>query len=258
MPLVPGSGAEGTPTTSSKSAAAAASAESRTIRRSASSATGKRPGDSAQNGKAMNATKPLVIIPAAGSQSRWGDIPDVNKLLLPVHGEALLKRTQRQISERGLSYAIQADKDAATALPDTGIGHSVSLWQPDRRLLILFGDVAWSDEALNRVVAEAGDETKWFGRLAGGKHNRNREMFGLSLHPKDQERFRQAMIEFSKLRPPGLNCGGWQVYRMMQGWSWDKDITNDNLVIIDDETDDFDNPQQFRQWRALFETHSVK
>jgi hypothetical protein len=122
--------------------------------------------------------------------------------------------------------------------------------------LILFGDVAWSYEALDRVIAEDGDETKWFGRLAGGKYGRNRELFGLSLHPKDQDDFMRKMREFAKLRPAGVNCGGWQVYRMMQGWSWDKDITNENLVIIDDETDDFDNPEQFRQWRQLFENRN--
>jgi hypothetical protein len=197
--------------------------------------------------------KPFIIIPAAGSQTRWGAIPNVDKLLLPVHGEALIRRTIRQISERGLSYAIQDNKDAATALPDTGIGHSISLWKPGRRLLILFGDVAWSDEALDRVIAESGDETKWFGRLAGGKYGRNREMFGLSLHPDDQDDFMRKMREFAKLPPPGVNCGGWQVYRMMQGWSWDRDVTNENLVLIDDETDDFDNPEQFKQWRQLFE-----
>lgn len=196
---------------------------------------------------------PFVILPAAGSQSRWGAYPDVNKLLLPVHGEPLLLRTRSQLFRRGVSYCLIEKNEASSPLPGTGLGNSVPHWKCDRRNTVLFADVAWSDAALDRVLECEAGGVFWFGRAEENRHGRNREIFGLSFDPAAQDMLLHAIRVWAAMRLEGNEAGGWPVYQILSGRRPDSNIVKENFMEIDDETSDFDTPGDYRQWRKLFE-----
>lgn len=202
-------------------------------------------------------TQPLhIIIPAAGRQSRWGKgtLSQVNKLVIPIRGEPLLLRTHRQLDERDHLPTVLRSPEAPTALAGTGIGHSVAAWKPGHRTAVLFGDVVWSDAALDLVLACQAAPVTWFGRSGPGKHGRrHREIFGLSFSASQQAPFRATIKAFAAMRPKGMTCGGWPLYALMQGRAWNDYIVDENFVEIDDETSDFDRPEDWLFWRKLFE-----
>lgn len=210
-------------------------------------------------------TNPRIVIPAAGAQSRWGNGGDntlavANKLLVSVHGEPLLKRTGRQLKERAQTDVIViCDPNDPTELPGTGLGHSVTAWANDgKRTTVLFGDVCWSDAGLDLILACDAAAVTFFGRSGPGRYlRRHREIFGLSFPASQQAVLLNALRHFAGIRPAGMTCGGWPIYAILQGRPWNDYSVSKNFVEIDDETSDFDRPEDWIYWRRLFEKKTI-
>lgn len=211
-----------------------------------------------------------IIILCAGEATRWKDYLGTKKHLIEINGETLLKRTTRLLNERGMNdisvitkeyderydteysnqevvkidYEKNADADKFLS--------SKHLWNKGGRTVILYGDVYFTEEAINTILKF--DKKHWtlFARekasqITGTKWG---ECFAISFYPEYADVFESKLREIAELKKQGRirRCGGWEVYRAMVGLNLNKHKVTKNFVEINDFTEDFDFPSDFDSW----------
>jgi hypothetical protein len=208
------------------------------------------------------------IITADGQQTRWNNHLGVSKHMAVVRGEPIIHRTIRLLQDRGESDIILLAHNPDYAyggvqittptwesiLHHTGIGISAHCWHPEHRTIILFGDVYFTNQAMDTILdRDPGKAVLWFGRshsLNVGSHWK--ELFGLSFNPITHVYFYRHIrhVREVRFRLNRGNEGGWLLYRSMQGLNIEGStpVTTTNFVEIDDETTDFDSPADYDEF----------
>lgn len=210
--------------------------------------------------------QPVTIIMAAGDGVRWRDHLGVPKHLVSIDGETLVHRTARQANDRGWRVdVVGLDKRYPTPhsklhlLPDaarwpTGTDadkflSSRYLWSPDGRSIVLYGDVFFTDEAMNLIANFAVRDWTLFCRFGPNKLTGHKagECFAQSFWPEQQTRHLKLLKRGGDLVRRGKlpRYGGWEHYRLMVGLDPKQHVENGQFVEIDDWTDDFDTRGQF-------------
>lgn len=213
-----------------------------------------------------------IIITAAGQQTRWNRHLGVSKHMALVRGEPIIHRTIRLLHDRQQTDIILIAYDEAfgfdgvtvtppswsSTLPNTGIGISSRWWSGDSRTVILFGDVFFTEPALDTILAARPQTVLWFGRshpLKSGSHWK--ELFALSFMPFAHIFFHTHIryVRHMRERLGRSNEGGWLLYRSMQGLDLSTDMprVTTNFVEIDDETTDFDSPADYDEFMATYQ-----
>jgi len=213
---------------------------------------------------------PRFIITAAGQQTRWNNHLGVSKHMAVVRGEPIIHRTIRLLQDRGQSDIVLLAHNPEysysgvtitvptwkSILHNTGIGISAHCWSQENRTVILFGDVYFTEQAMDTILrADPDREVLWFGRshsLQVGSHWK--ELFGLSFNPITHVYFYKHIrfVRDMRFRLNRQNEGGWLVYRSMQGLDIDGcyPVTTTNFVEINDDTTDFDSPADYDEFIA--------
>jgi choline kinase len=188
-----------------------------------------------------------------------------HKALSMVNGEKLIERTIRLLLEQGMYenvYISSNDdrfkeygkvlKHKNTYKFENGksIGYWIDAYYPTNEPVIyLHGDVYYTREAINKILNY---ETK-VNIMIGNKwalndnHDKVGEPFGWII--VDQEKFRNAINECKKLQDEGKIERGyaisWELYEVLNGYDInDFIIDKKTYLVIDDETDDIDYPEQ--------------
>lgn len=219
-----------------------------------------------------------AVIIAAGSGTRWADHLGVPKHLAPVCGEPVIHRTQRQLAERGVTdvrvvatdprYATTGKLEQPRGFEDARGGvkkflDSSHLWNPAGRTLVIYGDVCFTDAAMDTIVGYDGGDWRLFCRFGESSYNPARwgECFAQSFHPESIEEHMAALERVRSLAASGYlkRAGGWEHYRAMCGLT-DAEIAarpagtpHGRAIVIDDATDDVDKPSDYE---ALVEAFS--
>ncbi|GAG00873.1 unnamed protein product, partial [marine sediment metagenome] len=105
------------------------------------------------------------LIMAGGSEQRWGQYLGVHKHLLPINGERLLDRTVRQLLAHGAHQITVVAKYPEYDVPGTqrvfpvdldsgGAIASRDFWSETARTTVLFGDVFFTEDAIDRICAK--------------------------------------------------------------------------------------------------------
>lgn len=218
--------------------------------------------------------EPRAIIIAAGDGTRWGDHLGGPKHLAPLCGERLLHRTVRLASRyTGDIRIVVADPDderyhvpGATVEPaklnpanrdaDKFLS-SRHLWAGDRRTVILYGDVWFSDDAMQSIFSLRPYADGWHAYLrftesaiTGTPWGEN---FAHVIDPVAHDRYEANLHRLVELQRSGKlpRSGGWEQYRAMCGVGDDKLTAHrdyGNATVIDDWTDDFDFPSDWDTW----------
>ena len=221
-----------------------------------------------------------ALIYANGAGKRWADNwpDDQPKQLVEVEGEKILHRTVRQLKERGVENVVVVSKyealdvdgaerwapgEDAEFLVDT-VKLSAPLWEG--RMLCLFGDVFFTDKAMDTIVGCEG--MQWFGRdfISHLTHG-SAEIFGWTMDPEQFELMEKAVdfaikdardtwdewiesIEKKNVRPFPFEPGAiFQPYLHLLGRGPQTPCLHSPLFkIISDWTDDFDTPNRFTAW----------
>ena len=217
-------------------------------------------------------TNTQFVIMAGGKEQRWGQYLGVHKHLLQVHGERLLDRTVRLLLERGARQIKIVARHPEYDLPgcelvfppdleNGGAVASRDFWSLRARTTILFGDVFFTDEAMDRICAMAPSEFTAIGRskaseITGCPYE---ELFGFSLLPENHARVDRSIARVKAALATGeiKSCGGWAIYRHLQGLPLRKHRCRHNFLDIDDFTDDFDFPEDYDRWIERFEGRYV-
>lgn len=208
------------------------------------------------------------IIACAGRAERWGNYTGVPKHLVQIDGKPLLHHTVETLQARGANdivimakvpgYAVagaQTVDPTTSALEETALGHSAAYWTSDStRTTVLFGDVYFSPAAMDAIFRERGSLT-WFGRRGKGKSGSPYgELFGLTFDGPGQLVLRKAFrtVTAAKMQRRITRAGGWECYRQIHSLPLKIQRITTDFVEINDETEDFDRPEEYDMWLRAF------
>jgi len=203
-----------------------------------------------------------VIIPAAGTGSRWNNFRGTPKCLTIVEDEVLINRTIKQfrdftddiviisIDNINTHYDVQPPmfgnwNDAAK------LYSSAHLWSSSSRNVIAFGDVWFSDDAIQTIVNNT-DSIQFFLRPRASKitGKKYKEIFAVAFDGGQIEFVRNVLnkvIEENKKGP-----GAYLLYRKIRQLDnkrvQDHFKNKNDYVEIDDWTEDFDHPHDLEIW----------
>ena len=196
----------------------------------------------------------------------------VHKHLIPINGERLLDRTVRQLLARRADQIKIVAKSHEYDAPSTerivpldlengGTVASRDFWSDTARTTILFGDVFFTEDAMDRICAMAPRECTFIGRSKASKITGcpYQELFGFTLLPENHVRVDQSIARVKQALATGeiKGCGGWSIYRHLQGLRLRNRRCPRNFLDINDFTEDFDVPQDYDRWIERYEGRNV-
>src|ERR1019366_5619970 len=129
---------------------------------------------------------------------------------------------------------------------------SACLWNQEGRTVVLYGDVYFSDDAMQWVMEFQPREWALFARfgrskLTGKKYG---ECFAHSFFPEHIAGHMAGLQHIVSAYSRGeiKRCGGWELYRQMERLPLEEHQRKGRFVEIDDWTEDFDCPLDYDRW----------
>lgn len=193
-----------------------------------------------------------ALIAAGGEYRRWGNYLGVPKWLAAIEGETLVGRSVRLLKERGVEdvsivgtherlheLGVPVIEPVNALCTDLNKIFSSRQHWGSEQTLILFGDVWFSDAAMDKIVATPSHKNiLFFARLVKSKLTGHwREIFALrfaaSLHK-----------ELGTICRVAANNG------KKRAWNLVPLSRKIRMISIDDWTDDFDFPADYERWIA--------
>lgn len=207
-----------------------------------------------------------VLIACAGPDAKWNNHLGVPRHLVPVDGELLLHRTVRQASAYATDVRVTSPDDDRYILPGTTrhvvrgrhvneYASSRHLWCPGYRTVLLYGDVYYTDAAMATICGHDGPLWRMFGRAGPSAITGTPwgEVFGGSWLPRHHamldEHMHKAALAYA--------CGharrttAWELLRSVQHTPLTVHMVDPRWFHeINDETDDFDTPEDYTRHPA--------
>ena len=218
----------------------------------------------------LSNTKTRAIIICAGEATRWANYMGVKKHFIEVEGEAILHRTVRLLNEYGIDdIGVVAKDDEYNSTEyamykpvisehNGGVDkflNSQHLWLNDGRTIVLYGDVYFTEYAMQTIANHAHRDWQLFARAFGSRYTGRKwgECFAQSFYPEHIAEHLRKLEQAVELWHEGKikNPSGWQHYRFMIGLPpemVDTIMVGDRFVNIDDLTDDFDSKEDYDLW----------
>lgn len=200
-----------------------------------------------------------TIIIAAGEGTRWGNYTGVPKHQAVLNGERIIDRSCRLISKYTDDITVVANEDSYTNKysklykPDLNqcFGEvdkflsSRCLWSEDSRTIIFYGDVYFTEKAIEKIILNKKDDWTMFCRYGPSKTTGTEwgECFAVSFYP---QHIKEADEKLNYIRSINIwRRGGWEWLRAMNGADLLLDRHMNRSVVIDDWTDDIDFPEDY-------------
>lgn len=210
-----------------------------------------------------------AIVLAAGEGTRWGNHLGVPKHLIEIDGEPILHRTVRLLKQHVDDVIVMAPLDPRYACHDgrtvpvapRGLDidkfySSVDFWGRDGagHCLLVYGDCYFTEHAVETMCGDV-DTLTLFCRPGASEITGSPwgECWGFSIPKHHVSRFRNHCQRLAGLQALGElpRAGGWELYRSMTGRPLDQHSVAEHAEVIDDETEDFDYPEDYERWMKL-------
>ena len=204
-----------------------------------------------------------AIIMAGGDDSKWGGYLGVRRHFAPVDGEPLLHRTVRQLLDREAEVFIVAPdlpeyhiswttliEPETTAWGEEAL-NAQHFWAERDRTVQFYGDVVFTDAAMNTIVGYERRVWQAFGRMDGARTKPYGELFAISFWPEHHAEWMAALWQAFELKRTGIihRAGSWEAFRIMGGAQGYEAAVHspypDLMTEILDGTDDFDTPAEY-------------
>jgi len=211
-----------------------------------------------------------IIILCGGEGKRWKNYLGIKKHFIEIEGERLLDRTIRLINKykntkttifvvaNDENYLVQGTKLFIPKKNSYNSGadkflDSKELWNKQCRTIVLMGDVWFSENCMKSIMEHTGKEWVVFGRRRKSKITGcpYPEIFGQSFFPEHLEEHENNLHKIVKAYHRGKirRCIGWEHYRCMIGLEpTNKHVVKNKFFDVDDFTEDFDIPLDYRSW----------
>ncbi len=214
------------------------------------------------------------IIIAAGNGSRWDNHLGIPKHYAMIDGEPIIERTVRLLKERGAQdiWVVSTKYDMPDARPyyptlnpdnedaDKFIS-SQDIWSKNRRTVVIYGDVYFTENAIDIILNEPCPYYRLFCRPT---HSEKfgypyGECFAVSFYSLDHGSLKYNLQRLVHLFKADVidRIGGWELTRLMAGVPIHEmnDHKNflENYIIIDDETNDVDYPSDYELLKKAVE-----
>lgn len=207
-----------------------------------------------------------VIIAAGGEGERWNDFRNTPKHLIKIEEEILLHRTVKQFKKYSNDIIIIAKderyKVEGSGLVSPQIGNwydfgkiysSNHIWS-DKKTIIVFGDVYFTDEAVNKIMTDK-NEYRFFLRKGPSKYTGkgHKEIFAISFSASMNEKIKTYIEELVDKKQTG--AGAWRLYLHMHNKSNIRSVEEcfkaGGYTEINDWTEDFDRAQDILKWEKM-------
>jgi len=217
-----------------------------------------------------------TVIIADGGREQLAEWAGGWRHLIELDGEPLLHRTVRQYANHGEVVVLGPPEyqvpPARTIQPEpceewdhiAMFAKTLPYWG-DERTNLVFGDVWFSDRAVETIVEHDGD-WRVFGRPKPSKWTGTRwgEYFCFTLYPEHKGAFKNAMMAALHAFASGAHhrVTPWEVYYAMEGLPFKitgkHAHTGPHWTTIDDWTDDFDFIEDVERWRKRRRSRSAR
>jgi len=201
-----------------------------------------------------------VIIMADGEGKRWNNYTGVPKHLIDIDGEQLLYRTVRLLKENGIEDIYITSHDKRYEIEGTTrYEPKNNLYEIDRfcscypiwkeETLFLYGDVYYTEEAMKTIINTDVMDFEFFGRFGQREEfkKNNGEIFAVKI--KNINWFKNACEFIREEEKKGNLRGiGWDVYKTLLHIPYKELYLKGNFTVINDETEDFDSPEEYENW----------
>lgn len=208
-----------------------------------------------------------VLLLAAGDGARWNNFMDMPKFMVPIDGVPLVENTIARLRKlrtasiqllvrKGAQFAVRNDVVVIEPNPTNSDADkfvsSRALWNAEGQTVLAFADVYYSDCALNELLVCVPNTIRFLGRnressFTGCDHS---EIFAISFPAEQHEELDSVLDTFGSdhARP-----SGWQLYRKLLATAGLPDKPNVSFVHVDDFTEDFDIPRDYKNWLARWQ-----
>ena len=191
------------------------------------------------------------IIMADGRGRRWNNYQGIHKWQIRIGGQTILERTCSLLWALDPHAKIYiTSHDPALQIPGA-VRHeprnnvleidrfTAELIEPD--VCFLYGDSFYSENALQRIVAAQTDSVLAFGS--------RKKIFALKV--ADAELFRHHMEQVRELflQQKIQECIGWELYHSIWNLPLESREIGDGYVLIEDETQDFNSPEDWMEYQ---------
>lgn len=197
------------------------------------------------------------IIMADGKERRWNNHQGIHKWQIRIDDKTLLERTCWLLHQREPNALIYITSHDPQLNIEGTIRHEPlnNVLEVDRftaeliesDVCFLYGDVFYSDEALDKILSEKTDKVLAFG---------NRRSI-IAMKVADAQLFRE---HIQNVRNLYLNhqiqeCIGWEVYHSIQNMELEGRAIGDGYILIEDESRDFNTPQDVVAYGDITKTN---
>lgn len=208
-----------------------------------------------------------AIIIAAGKMRRWKNHLGVPKYLIEIGGETLIDRQIRLLKRFGVSdIYLCTNNESLKNHPNFFLAkneldieldrfyNTRSLWNT-REVLLLFGDTWYSREAMKTIIKTKYEDFMFFGRSGAfnyeGKKWGGGEIFAIKSvnHSLFWNAFH--ILHEKLIREEISRAQGWELYRQLVDLPLDKHQITQNFIEINDKTNDFDDPKDYKRWISI-------
>lgn len=190
----------------------------------------------------------IYVIMAAGEGKRWNNHLGIPKQLIEINGETLLKRTTRLLKENGITNYIITGSDKRFSEYGRLVTQTNNDCEVDRfeffnePVCYLYGDVYYTEKAIKTIINAQVEDIMFLGS--------DQEIFAVKV--KNLELFykHKDIVKKMYLDRKINRCIGWEVYRSLNNIPFDQHIINNRYILINDETNDIDYPEEYEEFKA--------
>lgn len=192
------------------------------------------------------------VIMCAGNGKRWGNYLGIPKHFVEINGETLIGRTTRLLKEHGITdYIITTSderyKQYGETREQTNNDCEIDRYEEieDDEICYLYGDVYYTEEAMDTIINTPTDEILFFGS--------DMEIFAVKIKDKDLFMKHKHKVKELYLKGKIERCIGWEVYKSINNLPLDEYAITDRFVFIQDGTDDIDTPKNYLNFKFSIE-----
>ncbi|MEM9709410.1 MAG: NTP transferase domain-containing protein [Pseudomonadota bacterium] len=213
-----------------------------------------------------------LILLGAGAMKRWNNHLGGPKFMAPVGGRPLLSDTIdrfRKLGTDDITFVTREKVPAASdtrqvvfsdnpdAAPSSKFLSSREEWNADGWTTLAFADVWWSSTALQLVDLELPGLIIFIGRKGPSRFTECAygEIFALRFGAESHGIIENALAEVDALHSKKTpQPSGWGLYRTLKSHLKDDGAAQAVFLDVDDYTDDFDFPRDYKRWTKNYES----